>query len=75
MIFIYKINDINIGEKLQYYRKLKNKTLLDVGNYIHRLKATVSKYENNQIIPDSITLLELCNCLDIPITDFFPVTK
>ena len=75
MIFIYKINDINIGEKLQYYRKLKNKTLLDVGNYIHKSKATVSKYENNQIIPDSITLLELCNCLDIPITDFFPVTK
>ena len=75
MIFIYKIEDINIGKKLQYYRKLTNKTLLEVGNYIHKSKATVSKYENNQIIPDAITLLELCNCLNIPITDFFPVIK
>ncbi len=75
MIFIYKIEDINIGKKLQYYRKLTNKTLLEVGDYIHKSKATVSKYENNQIIPDAITLLELCNCLNIPITDFFPVAK
>lgn len=75
MIFIYKIEDINIGKKLQYYRKLTNKTLLEVGNYIHKSKATVSKYENNQIVPDAITLLELCNCLSIPITDFFPVMK
>lgn len=75
MIFIYKIEDINIGKKLQYYRKLTNKTLLEVGNYIHKSKSTVSKYENNQIIPDAITLLELCNCLNIPITDFFPVIK
>ena len=75
MIFIYKIEDINIGKKLQYYRKMTKKTLLEVGNYIHKSKATVSKYENNQIIPDAITLLELCNYLDIPITDFFPVIK
>ena len=75
MIFIYKIENINIGKKLQCYRKLANKTLLEVGNYIHKSKATVSKYENNQIIPDAITLLELCNCLNIPITDFFPVIK
>lgn len=75
MIFIYKIEDINIGKKLQYYRKLTNKTLLEVSNYIHKSKATVSKYENNQIIPDTITLLELCNCLNIPITDFFPVIE
>ena len=60
---------------MQYYRKLTNKTLLEVGNYIHKSKATVSKYENGQIIPDAITLLELCNCLDIPVTNFFPDTQ
>lgn len=75
MISIYKIEDINIGKKLQHYWKLTNKTLLEVGNYIHKSKATVSKYENNQIIPDAITLLELCNCLNIPISDFFPLIK
>lgn len=75
MIIIYKIDDINIGKTIQNYRKLKNYTLSDVGNFIHKSKATVSKYENNQIIPDAITLLELCNCLGIHISDFFPASQ
>ena len=75
MIFIYKIDNINIGEKIKYYRKLANMTLSEVGKNINKSKATISKYESNQIIPDSITLLELCNCLSIPINDFFPATE
>ena len=35
-------------------------TLSDVGKSINKSKATISKYESNQIIPDAITLLELC---------------
>lgn len=75
MIFIYKIDNLNIGEKIKYYRKLANMTLSDVGKAINKSKATISKYENNQIIPDAITLLELCNCLNISINDFIPIIE
>ena len=75
MIFIYKIDTLNIGEKIKYYRKLANMTLSDVGKSINKSKATISKYESNQIIPDAITLLELCNCLNISINDFLPIVE
>ena len=75
MVFIYKIDNVNIGEKIKHYRKLANLTLSDVGKNINKSKATISKYESNQIIPDAITLLELCNCLNIPISDFLPITE
>lgn len=50
-------------------------TLSDVGKTISKSKATISKYESNQIIPDAITLLELCNCLNISINDILPITE
>ena len=75
MIFIYNINNINIGEKIKFYRKLANMTLSEVGKNINKSKATISKYESNQIIPDAITLLEIFNCLNISINDFFPTTE
>lgn len=68
---MYDINRINIGEKLKYYRKATNKTMLDIGQSINKSKATISKYERNEIIPDSITLLELCNCLGISLNELF----
>lgn len=50
-------------------------TLSEIGNSINKSKATISKYESNQIIPDIITLLELCNCLNVSINDFFSDIK
>lgn len=68
---MYDINRINIGEQLKYYRKASNKTMLEIGQSINKSKATISKYERNEIIPDSITLLELCNCLGISLNELF----
>lgn len=68
---MYNISEINIGEKLKYYRKASNKTILDIGQSVNKSKATISKYERNEIIPDSITLLELCNCLNISLNELF----
>lgn len=68
---MYNLDEINIGEKLKYYRKAINKTMLEVGQEINKSKATISKYENNEIIPDVVTVLELCNCLGISINEFF----
>lgn len=41
------------------------------GQSINKSKATISKYENNEIIPDTITLLEICNSLHISLNELF----
>lgn len=64
---MYDIKNINIGESLKKYRKNKHYSLEYVGKQIFKTKATVSKYEKNEIIPDIFTFLELCNILDINI--------
>ena len=64
---MYNIKNTNIGNKLKYFRK----ALSEVGIAINKSKATISKYENNEIIPDSITLLELCNYLNIDLCELF----
>ena len=69
---MYDINNINLGETLKKYRKLKHYSLEDIGNKIYKTKATVSKYENGEIIPDFITVLELCNILNIEISNLLP---
>lgn len=69
---MYDINNIKLGEILKKYRKLKHYSLEDIGNRIYKTKATVSKYENGEIIPDFITVLELCNILNIEISNLFP---
>lgn len=72
MIYLYDINSIKLGETLKKYRKLKHYSLEDIGNRIYKTKATVSKYENGEIIPDFITVLELCNILNIEVSKLLP---
>lgn len=69
---MYNTNQTNIGEILRNYRKIKHLSLEDVGNKIYKSKATISKYEKGEIIPDFITTLELCNALDINLSDILP---
>ena len=66
---MYKIE--LFGEYLKKYRKIKNMSLEEVGKAIFKTKATISKYENNEISPDYRTVLELCNLLDIDINLIF----
>ena len=72
---MYDINTINIGEALRSFRKINRLTLSEVGKKLNRTKATISKYEKNEIIPDTITLLKLCNALNISLSDLFPVNE
>lgn len=65
---MYDVNKITLGETLREYRKMKNMTLQDVGEKVCKSKVTICKYENNEVLPDFYTLLELCNTLDINIT-------
>lgn len=69
---MYNISDINIGEILKKYRKIKGLSLEFVGNTICKTKSTISKYEKGEIIPDFRTVLELFNVLDLNISEVIP---
>ena len=39
-----------VGEKIREIRKNRRYTLQDLGKIVHRSKATLSKYENGEIV-------------------------
>lgn len=69
---MYDINIETFGKNLKTLRKSRKLTLIDLGKKINKTKATISKYENCEIIPDIMTTLEICNALDISISQLFP---
>ena len=70
---MYNLEISNFQKNLNKYRKSRGLTLQALGNYIGKTKATVSKYEKGEIIPDIITILEICNTLDINLSQLFPI--
>lgn len=72
MINLYDITNVNLGEILRKQRKQKHLSLEYIGDHIYKTKATISKYEKGEIIPDFVTVLELCNVLDIDISKLAP---
>ena len=72
---MYDIENINIGENLRMFRKINRLTLDEIALQLNKTKATISKYERNEIIPDTITLLKLCNILNISLSEMFPINE
>lgn len=72
---MYDISKINIGSNLRKYRKINLLTLQEVAVSLNKTKATISKYEKNEITPDALTLLKLCNILNIGLSDLFPIDE
>ncbi len=72
---MYQINKNTLGETLKEYRKINNMTLKQVGEKICKSKVTICKYENNEILPDFYTLLDLCNTLNIRISQLCEYTE
>ena len=72
---MYEINQNIFGKNLKILRKSRNLTLDSLGDSINKTKATVSKYEKGEIIPDIATVLEICNVLDISISQLFPMNS
>lgn len=70
---MYDLNN-NFNRFLTQYRKSRGLTLEALGNKIGKTKATVSKYEKGEIIPDIITILEICNTLNITLSQLYPTT-
>ena len=62
---MYDTNIENLGNKIKYFRKIKNISTEELGKAIGKSKTTVIRYENNEILPDFLTALEICNTLGI----------
>ncbi len=69
---MYNLNDIKLNEKLRKYRESRNISITQLGKLISKSKSTISKYESGQVIPDIITLIEICNVLNIDLNELFP---
>lgn len=70
---MYDISKDTFTKNLNFYRKSKGLSLEELGNIICKAKATISKYERGEIIPDFLTVLEICNALDISLSQLFPI--
>ena len=70
---MYDTNPNKLGELLRKYRKLRHLSLQYVGDKIFKSKGTISKYETGEIIPDFITVMELCNILNIELANIAPL--
>jgi len=62
---------MEIGEKLLMARKAKQMTLNDVAKAIGVSAMTISKYEKNQVAPNSTMLIKLSKALGFPVGFFF----
>lgn len=71
---MYDTNMENLGKKIRYFRKSKNMSMEELGNAIGKSKATINRYENNEILLDLLTTLEICNVLNIDVNDLCDIT-
>lgn len=72
---MYELNKDIFAANIKFYRKSRNIMMKQLGEIIGKTKATVAKYENGEIIPDILTVLEICNALDISISQLIPTNK
>ena len=63
--------EYNLGEIIKMHRKLKKLSLNEFGDLIGKTKSTVCRYESNEIIPDCLVILEICEALNLDITEFY----
>lgn len=70
---MYDLKNLNFRKLLTQYRKSRGYSLETIGNIIGKTKSTISKYEKGDIIPDIITILEICNALNINLSQLFPI--
>lgn len=66
---MYDTDMSNVGQKIKYFRKAKNMSTEDLGIAIGKSKTTVNRYENNEILLDILTAIEICNVLNIDLND------
>lgn len=55
----------HVGSRIKMYRKVQGLTLQELADRIHKSRATVSKYENGEIVVDIETLYDISRELHI----------
>lgn len=56
-----------VGTKIKHFRHLRKMSIDELAESIHKSKATVSKYENGQIIMDIVTIYDIARALHISV--------
>ncbi len=72
---MYNLDNIKLNEQIKKYRESRNISVTDLGKLISKSKSTVSKYETGNVIPDIMTLLEICNALNIELNELIPTCE
>lgn len=63
-----------IGNNIKRYRKEKKITQSKLAELIGKSESTIQKYESGKVTPDSKTLSEIAQALNIPITHILGIT-
>ena len=66
---MYNIDQYKFGQAFRTARKAKRLTASDLANKINKSKTTIYKYERDEVLPDILTVLEICNVLEISFDD------
>ena len=66
---MYNLDQYKFGQAFRTARKAKGLTTLDLANKINKSRTTIYKYERDEVLPDIITVLEICNALEINFDD------
>ena len=66
---MYNLESYNFGEQLRKARKSKKISIKEIASKLNKTETTIYKYERNFLMPDLLTVLELCNILDVGFDD------
>lgn len=59
-----------IGKIIRTARKNKNMTIEEFSKKLFKSDTTAYKYERDEIVPDFLTIIDICNILDLDLNDF-----
>ena len=71
---MYDLSNIMLGKLMKNYRESRNISVTQLAKMVSKSKSTISKYESGVITPDIVTLIEICNALNINLNDLLPQT-
>lgn len=72
---MYNLESYNFGELLRRARKSKKISVKEIANKLNKTETTIYKYERNVLMPDLLTVMEICNVLDVGFNDLANIDR
>lgn len=66
---MYNTDSYKIGKLIREARKSKGMSVEELSGLICKSDTTMYKYERDEVVPDLVTVLEICNALGLDIND------